>query len=380
MASPPFTILDADPAPKKGARKGSAAAADGLGLKVEDLRRMFTGMVRIRALDERGLMSQRQGRIGFYVPSSGEEGHQIGAAYALEPRDWCFPSYRVPGVALHRGAPISKMVANLFGNSDDDCLGRQMPNHYSFREQNFVSISSPLGTQIPQAVGVARAMQIRGEKSVAAVWFGDGTTSEGDFHVAMNFAGVWKAPCVFLCNNNQWAISVPLRQQTASENIAIKADAYGFEGVCVDGNDVLAVYKVVRDAVKKARSGGGPTLIEAVTYRMGPHSSSDDPTRYRPNAEVEEWRRRDPIERFRGHLLASGAADAAWMKKTEEAAKAEVAEAFKEQEHKQPPTLSSLFEDVYAEMTPAMRRQRDYLVAMEGGKFRKDESGAAFPL
>jgi len=386
MASAPFTILDAAPPSKKGARKGTGSAsgggsaADDLGLKAEDLRRMYAGMVRVRALDERGLMSQRQGRIGFYVPSLGEEGHQIGAAYALAPEDWCFPSYRVPGVALHRGASVRHMVANLFGNSDDLCLGRQMPNHYSFREQNFVSISSPLGTQIPQAVGAARAMQIRGEKKVAAVWFGDGTTSEGDFHVAMNFAGVWKAPCVFICNNNHWAISVPFHQQTASENIAVKAQAYGFEGVCVDGNDVLAVYKVVRDAVAKARAGGGPTLIEAVTYRMGPHSSSDDPTRYRPNAEVEEWKKRDPIERFGAYLLENGVADAAWMKKAMEAARDEVSEAFKEQELRDPPPLSSLFEDVFAEMTPAMRRQRDYLVAMEGGKFRKDDSGAAFPL
>jgi pyruvate dehydrogenase E1 component alpha subunit len=370
MASAPFTILDAAPAPK----------ADGLGLGKEDLRRMFTAMVRTRALDERGLMSQRQGRIGFYVPSSGEEGHQVGAAFALGPEDWCFPSYRVPGIALHRGASVSSMVANLFGNADDLCLGRQMPCHYSFREENFVSISSPLGTQIPQAVGVARAMQIRGEKHVAAAWFGDGTTSEGDFHVAMNFAGVWKAPCVFICSNNQWAISVPLHQQTASEGIAVKAEAYGFEGVAVDGNDVLAVYKVVRDAVAKARAGGGPTLIEAVTYRMGPHSSSDDPTRYRPSAEVEEWRRRDPIERFRKHLLRHRLADAAWMTAAEEAAKEEVGAAFKEQERREPPPLASLFDDVYAELTPALRRQRDFLEAMEGGKFRKDESGAAFPL
>ncbi len=376
MASAPFTILDAPPASKKGGRK--AAPADDLGLGRADFRRMFETMVRIRALDERGLMSQRQGRIGFYVPSSGEEGHQVGAAYALEPGDWCFPSYRVPGVALFRGAPVSRMVANLFGNSDDVTLGRQMPCHYSFKEQNFVSISSPLGTQIPQAVGAARAMQIRGEKHVAAVWFGDGTTSEGDFHVAMNFAGVWKAPCVFLCNNNQWAISVPLHQQTASASIAVKAVAYGFEGVQVDGNDVLAVYKVVRDAVAKARAG--PTLIEAVTYRMGPHSSSDDPTRYRPAEEVEEWRRRDPIERFRRFLLAGGHADEAWMAKATEAAKTEIAEAFRSQERRDPPPLASLFGDVYAEMTPAMARQRDDLEAAEGGKFRKDESGAAFPL
>jgi pyruvate dehydrogenase E1 component alpha subunit len=378
MASSPFTILDAPAAPKKGARK--TASAGDLGLGRDDYRKMYESMARTRALDERGLMSQRQGRIGFYVPSFGEEGHQVGAAYALEPGDWCFPSYRVPGVALHRGAPVSRMVANLYGNSQDFTQGRQMPCHYSFREQNFVSISSPLGTQIPQAVGVARAMQIRGEKHVAAVWFGDGTTSEGDFHVAMNFAGVWKAPCVFLCNNNQWAISVPLHQQTASETIAIKAIAYGFEGVRVDGNDVLAVYKVMRDAVEKARDGGGPTLIEAVTYRMGPHSSSDDPTRYRPDSEVATWKKRDPIERFRRFLVDSGHADAAWLEKTDAAAKEEISAAFKEQEHVDPPPLGSLFGDVYAEMTPALRRQQQYLEAMEGGKFRKDESGAAFPL
>ncbi len=377
MASAPLTILDAPPAKKGGKR---ASVAEALGLSNGDLRRMHETMVRIRALDERGLMSQRQGRIGFYVPSSGEEGHQVGAAFALRPEDWCFPSYRVPGVALHRGAPVPRMVANLFGNAEDFAHGRQMPCHYTFREQNFLSISSPLGTQIPQAVGAARAMQIRGEKRVAVAWFGDGTTSEGDFHVGMNFAGVWKAPCVFLCQNNQWAISVPLRQQTRSETIAVKAVAYGFEGVRVDGNDVLAVYQVVRDAVAKAREGGGPTLVEAVTYRMGPHSSSDDPTRYRPGAELDEWRKRDPIERFRRFLLAGGHADEAWLARVEEEAKREVSEAFKEQETKGPPPLGSLFDDVFATPTPALERQRDYLLRAEGGKFRKDESGAAFPL
>jgi 2-oxoisovalerate dehydrogenase E1 component alpha subunit len=379
MDSAPFTILDAPSSPRRGGGRKPAPGGD-LGIGPPDFRRMYEAMVRVRAMDERGLMSQRQGRIGFYVPSFGEEGHQVGAAYALAPDDWCFPSYRVPGVAMYRGAPLKRMVANLFGNAQDFASGRQMPCHYTFREQNFVSISSPLGTQIPQAVGAARAMQIRGEKKVAAVWFGDGTTSEGDFHVAMNFAGVWKAPCVFICNNNQWAISVPLHQQTASAGIAIKAVAYGFEGVAVDGNDVLAVYKVVRDAVAKARSGGGPTLVEAVTYRMGPHSSSDDPTRYRPNAEVDEWRKRDPIERFRKFLLENGHAEEAWLSKAAESAKEEVAEAFKEQEHGDPPPLDSLFGDVFAEPTPALRRQRDELEAAEGGKFRKDESGAAFPL
>jgi pyruvate dehydrogenase E1 component alpha subunit len=372
----PFTILDAPP-PKKSS---AAAPADGLGLSRKDFRRMFEGMVRTRALDERGMLYQRQGRIGFYVPSSGEEGHQIGAAYALEARDWLFPSYRVPGVALFRGAPLRKMVANLYGNVNDNALGRQMPVHYSLREVNFLSISSPLGTQIPQAVGAARAMQIRKEKSVAATWFGDGTTSEGDFHVALNFAGVWKVPCVFLCQNNGWAISVPLRQQTASDGIAVKAQAYGMPGVRVDGNDILASYKVVKEAVDRARSGGGPTLVELVTYRMGPHSSSDDPTRYRPSKEAEEWKRRDPIERFRKFLLAGGHADEKWMTGVEQAAKDEVGEAFKAEEAASPPPLDSLFEQVFAEPTPELLRQKEELLRLEGGVFRRDESGAAFPL
>jgi pyruvate dehydrogenase E1 component alpha subunit len=372
----PFTILDAPP-PKKSS---GAAPADGLGLSRKDFRRMFEGMVRTRALDERGMLYQRQGRIGFYVPSSGEEGHQIGAAYALEARDWLFPSYRVPGVALFRGAPLRKMIANLYGNCNDNALGRQMPVHYSLREVNFLSISSPLGTQIPQAVGAARAMQIRKEKSVAATWFGDGTTSEGDFHVALNFAGVWKVPCVFLCQNNGWAISVPLRQQTASDGIAVKAQAYGMPGVRVDGNDILASYKVVKEAVDRARSGGGPTLVELVTYRMGPHSSSDDPTRYRPSKEAEEWKRRDPIERFRKFLLAGGHADEKWMAGVEQAAKDEVGEAFKAEEAASPPPLDSLFEQVYAEPTPELLRQKEELLRLEGGVFRRDDSGAAFPL
>ncbi|MHC4924213.1 MAG: thiamine pyrophosphate-dependent dehydrogenase E1 component subunit alpha, partial [Planctomycetota bacterium] len=248
------------------------------------------------------------------------------------------------------------------------------------RDQNFVSISSPLGTQIPQAVGTARAMQIKGEDKVTVVWFGDGTTSEGDFHVALNFAGVWKVPCVFFCQNNQWAISVPLSQQTASESIAIKAKAYGMEGVQVDGNDVLAVYEVVKKAVKKARDGGGPTLIEAVTYRMGPHSSSDDPTRYREGDELEDWKKKDPIERFRKYLLSNKHATEAWMKEVEEECKAEIAAAFEEQESVGPPALGTLFDDVYASTTPALERQRDYLMRAEGGEFREDDSGAAFPL
>ena len=253
----------------------------------EDLKKLYRALVLVRTLDARMLSLQRQGRIGFYVPSSGEEALQIGSAAALRPEDWVFPAYREPGAALWRGYPIDKLVNQFYGNAEDLSKGRQMPNHYGDRDINLVSISSPVGTQIPHAVGAAWAMKIRGEPKVSLVYFGDGATSAGDFHVSMNFAGVFRVPCVFLCKNNQWAISVPLAKQTAARTLAIKAIAYGFEGVRVDGNDVLAVYAAVKKAVATARGGGGPTLVEAVSYRMGPHSSSDDPTRYRKAEEVE---------------------------------------------------------------------------------------------
>lgn len=345
-----------------------------------DLLRMHRVMTLTRAFDTRGMLYQRQGRLGFYLPCSGEEGHQVGAAWALAKDDWLFPSYRVAGVALWRGATLDRAVANCFGNAEDNAKGRQMPVHYSFAEVNWLSISSPLGTQIVQAAGTARAMQIRGEKNVAVTWFGDGSTSTNDFHTGMNFAGVWKAPCIFFCQNNRWAISTPLSQQCAADTLADKAVGYGMPGVRVDGNDALAVAKVMKEAVDRARSGGGPTFVEALTYRMGPHSSSDDPTRYRPADEVEEWRRRDPIERFRAWGLDAGVLTADLVKKDEDECAALVSEAFKRQEGVGKPPLESMFEDVYGEMPEHLREQRDFLSALEGGKVREDTSGAAFPL
>src|SRR3989475_4293568 len=185
------------------------------------------------------------------------------------------------------------------GNAADAVHGRQMPCHYVFRRGNYMSISSCVGTQIPLAVGAAWAAKVRGERIVTLAYFGDGGTSTSDFHTGMNFAGVFRTPTVCLCNNNQWAISLPVSRQTASETIAQKAVAYGIEGVRVDGNDALAVTRAARDAVRRARAGGGPTLLECVTYRLGPHSSSDDPSRYRDEREVEAWRQRDPLTVYR---------------------------------------------------------------------------------
>ncbi len=346
----------------------------------DDLLRMHRIMTLTRAFDERGMRLQRQGRLGFYLPSSGEEGLQIGSAYCLRADDWLFPSYRVPGTALWRGASLDQMVANCFGSADDNSRGRQMPVHYSLRELNWLSVSSPLGTQIVQAAGCARAMQIQGRDTVAAAWFGDGTTSENDFHTGMNFAGVWKAPCVFFCQNNGWAISTPLEQQCAAPRLADKAIGYGMPGVRVDGNDVLAVVQVMRTAVDRARSGEGPTFIEALTFRMGPHSSSDDPTRYRPKEQVDEWSRRDPIARFRDYLLTEGVLTEDEIKPIEEECAGEVAAAFKRGESVPKPSLESMFDDVYGTMPEHLREQRDFLVAAEGGKVREDTSGAAFPL
>lgn len=345
-----------------------------------DLLRLHRTMTLTRALDERGMLYQRQGRLGFYLPSIGEEALQVGSAYHLTGHDWLFPSYRVVGIALWRGAALDKLVANCFGNADDNAKGRQMPVHYSLAEVNWLSISSPLGTQIVQAAGCARAMQVRGERHVAVTYFGDGSTSTNDFHTGMNFAGVWKAPAIFFCQNNRWAISTPLSQQCAAPSLADKAIGYGMPGVRVDGNDVLAVAQVMRDAVERARAGEGPTMIEALSYRMGPHSSSDDPTRYRPSDEVEEWARKDPIARFRNYLIREGVLSEDEIPQVESECREEVAASFKRNEQVPKPPLGSMFEDVWAEMPEHLREQQQFLVALEGGKVREDTSGAAFPL
>ncbi|HWG91401.1 MAG TPA: pyruvate dehydrogenase (acetyl-transferring) E1 component subunit alpha [Candidatus Thermoplasmatota archaeon] len=321
------------------------------------LRQMYTTMVRARMVNERGMLLQRQGRIGFYIGAEGQEAIPAGVAAALQEKDWYFPHYRDLAVALARGAPINAMVHNLYGTAKDEAKGRQMPNHFSFRDVNFFSISSPLTTQVPQAVGAAYAMKLAGKGEVAATGFGDGSTSQGDFHVGLNFAAVWKCPVVFICNNNGYAISVPLEKQTASESIAIKAVAYGMPGIRVDGNDVLAVYAAVHEAAERARRGEGPTLIEAVTFRMGPHSSSDDPKRYVPQELYTEWAQKDPIARFRTYLEKRGI----WSERDEqeliEATKAELLAAVEEVEATPPPAFETLFTDVFKEPTPTLLKQ-----------------------
>ena len=336
-------------------------------LPKEQMLELYRIMVLERTLDNRMLSLQRQGRIGFYGPSLGQEAAIVGAAVAMDPRDWIFPQYREPGAALVRGMPLRELVAQFFGNAEDAIKGRQMPCHYVYRAGNFMSISSCVGTQIPLAVGTAWAARIRKDPIVCLVYFGDGGTSTADFHVGMNFAGVFHAPVVFLCNNNQWAISVPFHKQTAAETVAQKAAAYGFEGVRVDGMDALAVVAAVRAAQRKAHAGGGPTLVEAVTYRLGPHSSSDDPSRYRDEKEVEAWRRRDPIDLMRTHLIARGMWDADADRRLSQEIDDAITEAVHAVEPAPPPPLDAMFSDVYADEPWHLREQLDDLLRIRGG-------------
>lgn len=328
------------------------------GLSEDELLHCYKTMLLVRAFDEICLKLQRSGRIGFSIPNEGIEATQIGAASAVRKSDWLFPSYRDFGMALYHGVHPRDMMNNMFGNAEDTAKGRQMPVHFSFLEPiRFVSISSPIGTHVPQAVGAAFAARSRGEDTVVLVSFGDGGTSSLGFHSGMNFAAVWKAPVVFLCQNNGWAISCPIEEQTASEGFAIKAKAYGMPGVVVDGNDVLAVRKVVCEAVERARRGEGPTLVEAKTFRMGGHSTSDDPSRYVPAETFEKWRKRDPIVRFEKFLAASGLWNEEHAAQYRKEASELVATAAREAEAVAKPGLETIFSDVYAAVPEHIRRQ-----------------------
>lgn len=314
----------------------------------------YRWMVFARIFDERCLNLQRQGRMGTYAPLAGQEAAQVGSAFALEPDDWVFPSYREHAVTMIHGLPMENVLLYWMGREE----GNRIPEHV-----NVFTVAVPIATQIPHAVGAAWAAKIRGDRRAFIVYFGDGATSEGDFHEGCNFAGVFKAPVVFFCQNNQFAISVPLHRQTASETIAQKAVAYGFPGVRVDGNDVLAVYKVTREALDRARAGEGPTLIEAVTYRFGPHTTADDPTRYRTPEEVEEWReRRDPITRMRRFLMAKGLLDEAQDRAIAEEARERIAAAVRAVEQMPKAAPESIFDYVYAQLPWHLEEQRRELL------------------
>ncbi|MSP59151.1 MAG: thiamine pyrophosphate-dependent dehydrogenase E1 component subunit alpha [Myxococcales bacterium] len=319
-------------------------------LTPEDWLRIYRGMVLIRVMDERLMALQRQGRIGFYGEARGQEAAVVGSAAALAPQDWIVPALREAGAGLYRGLPLRTYIAQIFGNANDPASGRQLPCHPGTRASHYVTMSSCIASQLPHAVGMAWAAKIKKDNSVVLGYLGDGATSEEDFHVALNFAGVFRPPVVFVCQNNQWAISVPVAHQTASPTVAIKALAYGFPGIRVDGNDALAVYGAVKEAVDRARSGGGPTLIEALTYRVSAHSSSDDPSRYRDERITETWRARDPIVRMRAWLAFQGFLDAAGDERLRADLDAEVRDAVAAEESVPAPPLRTLVEDVFAEV------------------------------
>jgi len=325
----------------------------------EELVALHRLMLRERLLDERMVSLQRQGRIGFYIGSIGEEAAVFGAAAAMEARDWIFPCYREHGAALLRGMPLGAFLCQLLGNAGDAIAGHQMPCHEAWPAGRFASVSSPIATQIPHAVGLALAARLRGDDVVPLVFFGDGATSAEGFHSGLNFASVTRAPVVFLCRNNGWAISVPTSGQTGAETLAQKAHAYGLRAERVDGNDLLAVHGATRRARARAAAGEGATLIEAVTYRLEGHSTSDDPRAYRPDALVEPWRRRDPLVRLGAHLARRGLLDEAARAALVEELKAEIQAALEEAERLAPaPPLETLFEGVYAE---PLRQQREQL-------------------
>jgi len=323
---------------------------------------LYRWMALNRQLDERMIGLQRQGRINFYIGSIGEEAAVFGTARAMAGTDWIFPCYREHGAALMRGMPLATYVCDLLGNAGDAMLGHQMPCHEAWKPALFASISSPIGTQIPQAVGAAWAARIKKQEMVALVYFGEGATSSNDFHTGLNFAGVHKIPVVFACRNNGWAISVPRERQTAAETIAQKGVAYGIRGERVDGNDLLAVYNATRRARERAARGEGPTLLECVTYRIEGHSTSDDPRAYRPAEVVEPWRKKDPLLRLKTFLFRRGALDEAGDAKIAAEAKETIQRAVQEAEaHPAKPPLETLFEGVYAEPLWQQREQLEEL-------------------
>lgn len=355
-----FSLLEESGRVRKGAKAPE--------LTDEECRQLYRGLLQVRVVDDRMMKLQRQGRLGFYMQSWGEEATHFGGAFPLRATDWIFPSYREPGAAFWRGYSIKDFVNQLFGNAADPVKGRQMPVHHSAKWCNYVSISSPVGTQIPQATGMAMAAKISKKDDVALVYFGEGTTSTGEFHVGLNFAGVWKAPVIFLCRNNGWAISTSTAKQCAASSYAVKGLGYGVTSIRVDGNDLLAMIQAVGDAAARARRGEGPTLIEAVTYRRGGHSSSDDPSVYRDPAEPKSWEAKDPLERWRRYLETRGLWSQAMHDDYTKAITDELMAELALAEKVPAPELSTMFDDVYAELTPQLEEQKAYLLTSPRAK------------
>jgi 2-oxoisovalerate dehydrogenase E1 component alpha subunit len=337
----PVRILQAD---------GTAVGDPEVGLAPEQLRELLRHMIRARRLDRECMALQRQGELTVYPPFEGQEAAQVGSAYALGTEDWAFPTFRELAAALVRGVdPVQYLWYHR---------GTWHGGPYDPRATRFGPICVPVATQICHAVGVAMGFQKDGADACALAYFGDGSASEGDFHEGANMAAVFRSPVILFCQNNGWAISVPTGLQTAGE-IWKRAEGLGFPGVRVDGNDVLAVYRVTMEAVERARSGGGPTLIEALTYRMGPHTTADDASRYRDEEEVERWRAFDPIDRYRTWLVAAGHADEDFVHNCDEDADAWVADVRAGITTTEAPPVEWMFDWTFAEPPSVLARQRE---------------------
>lgn len=311
---------------------------------------LYRLMLTARRLDERCINMQRQGRIGTYGPCRGQEAAHCAATLVMEPEDWVVHAYREPGSFYHRGWPL-ETVLKFWGGFEEGC---QPPEGV-----NDTPIAVPIATQCLHAMGIAWGMKLRGDKRAVLCYCGDGGTSEGDFHEAMNFAGVYGLPVVFLIQNNHWAISLPRHKQTASETIAQKAIAYGFDGLQLDGNDALAVYTGTREAVERAKKDAGPSLIEAITYRMSVHTTADDPTKYRSDEEVKKWEKQDPIARFQKYLVKRKVLDDKLIEEVEKDVLADVAAAVDRYEAGRNVDPLDCFPHTYAELPAELVAQRD---------------------
>ena len=329
----------------------------------EELLKLFRGMLIGRRFDERLLNLQRQGRIGTFPPISGQEAAQLGAVATIQNTDWMVPAFRETAAEIWRGRTLESVILSNNGYSE----GAQ-----TSEKSTTLPVSIPVGSQMLHAVGIGWGIRYRKKTDVVMTFFGDGATSEGDFHEAANFAGVFNTPVIFVCQNNQWAISVPRSKQTRSKTLAQKAIAYGFPGIQVDGNDVLAVYAAAKEAVERARNGEGATLIECVTYRLSVHTTADDPKRYRTEEEVEEWRRRDPLTRFQKYLMNKNLLSEENIEDIESVILERIQSAVDQAEAqmKELGNPLDMFDHAYAEMPPHLKEQKNYLkqTLAEGNK------------
>ncbi|KAK4717408.1 hypothetical protein R3W88_015746 [Solanum pinnatisectum] len=345
-----YRVLDDD---------GYPITSDFAQIEKEVALKIYTDMVTLQTMDTIFYEAQRQGRISFYLTTVGEEAINIASAAALKTDDFIFPQYRESGVLLWRGFTIQEFANQLFGNKNDYGKGRQMPIHYGSNKHNYITVASTVATQLPHAVGAAYALKMDAKNACTIVYFGDGGSSTGDFHAALNFAAVLDAPVIFFCRNNGFAISTPVSDQFRSDGVVTKGQAYGIRSIRVDGNDALAIFTAVHEARKMAVTERKPILVEALTYRAGHHSTSDDSTKYRPAKEIEWWRReRDPVSRFKKWIEREGWLNSQVESELRSNIRKQVLQAIQVAEKQEKPQIKDVFTDVY-DVSPANLQEQE---------------------